>query len=119
MLKVNKWISFSLLGVMTMFAGLPANAGYYKTIYVNDPQPATTIIVNQPVQEKVIVQEKYVEPVEYSSGAAAALGITALVGGIILGVASHNHHKKIHKHSQPSHSGGKGRGKPNNHKHKR
>ncbi len=107
MLKIKKPIVFSLIAVFTMMVGLPANAGYYKTIYVNEPQPATTVIVNQPVQERVIVQEHYVQPMSDSSNAAiTALGIGALVGGIILGVASHNHHKKIqtkhyHKHSKP------------------
>lgn len=96
MLKVNKPIAFSLLIAVTMMAGLPAHAGYYKTIYVNEPQPATTVIVNQPVQEKIVVQEKYIQT--SSDAAVTALGIGALVGGIILGVASHNHHKKIKNH---------------------
>ena len=104
MLTVNKPIAFSLLVAVTMMAGLPAHAGYYKTIYVDEPQPATTIIVNQPVQERVVVQEKYIDTsVDSSNAAIAALGIGALVGGVILGVASHNHHKKSHiKHSPKS-----------------
>ncbi len=97
MLTVNKSIVFSLLTAITMMAGLPAHAGYYKTIYVDEPQPAATIIVNQPVQERVVVQEKYIDTSSDASAAAiTALGIGALVGGVILGVTSHNHHKKRH-----------------------
>ncbi len=98
MFKINKITAFSLIFTFSLLAVVPANAGYYKTIYVNDPVPATTVIVNQPVQERVIVQEKYVEtPVYMSNQAATVLGVGALVGGIILGVTAHNHHKKMHK----------------------
>jgi len=117
MLKVNKPIAFSLLIAITMMAGLPAHAGYYKTIYVNEPQPATTVIVNQPVQEKIIVQEKYIQTSSDASDAAiTALGIGALVGGIILGVASHNHHKKIKNHHYKQHKSSK---RPKGHKGRR
>lgn len=110
MLKVNKPIAFSLLAVVTMIAGLPAHAGYYKTIYVDEPQPATTIIVNQPIQERVVVQEKYVETSnDVATTAITALGIGALVGGVILSAVSHDGHKKIHgkPHHKPSKPVGK------------
>lgn len=116
MIKPNKMIVYSLIAAIVFSASSSAFAGYYKTIYVDDT-PNQTIIVNQPVKEKIIVQEKVVEqPVVYQSNPVLdVLGIGALVGGVILGVTAHNHHKKMHKKHMPLvKHGGHGRkgGKP-------
>ena len=120
MVKPNKMIVYSLIGAFAFSITSPAFAGYYKTVYVEDT-PNQTIIINQPVQEKVIVEEKIVtQPVVYqSSPVAEVLGIGALVGSVILGVSMHNHHKKMSKkhhpksqpkrHHKPSHAKGRHR----------
>ncbi len=103
MLSINKPVVFSLLAVFCCLAGLPANAGYYKTVYVEDTYPQTTVVVNNYETKPVVVEQPVSEANYQMNPALAALGIGAVVGGIILGVSSHNHHKKNHKHPPISH----------------
>ncbi|MBO7244040.1 MAG: hypothetical protein J6V53_01990 [Alphaproteobacteria bacterium] len=96
---MKKKITFGLMITLLTFSCLPAEAGYYKTIYVEDEKPNIVINNIQPTETVVVEKNNYIP--SYDT-AATALGITALVGGVILGVASHNHYKKHHqKHHTP------------------
>ncbi len=102
MFNINKPVAFSLLFAFSFLSVSPAEAGYYKTVYVEDGMPQTNIVINNYETQSRIV-EKHVPVFNYQENPAlTALGIGAVVGGIILGVASHNHHKKIH-HKKPLH----------------
>ena len=96
---MKKKISFTLMAAILSLSCLPAQAGYYKTIYVEDEKP-NVIIQNIQPTETIIVEKNNYTPT-YNSAAAAALGITALVGGVILGVSTHKHYKK---HQPPHHN---------------
>lgn len=96
---MKKKIIYCLMGAFFTLSCLPANAGYYKTIYVEDEKP--NVIINNIHPTETIVVEKNNYSSGYNNPALAALGLTALVGGVILGVASHKHHKKHHKSHHP------------------
>lgn len=87
-------VSATLLASFALVATLPAQAGYYKTIYVEDePQPVIIKeVVQAPAPQTVIVQETNYVPTAYNP-AVAVVGASALVGGVILGSVLHNHHK--------------------------
>ena len=98
---MKKKISFTLMAAILSLSCLPAHAGYYKTIYVEDEKPNIVIQNIQPTETIVVEKNNYTPT--YNSAAATALGLTALVGGVILGVASHNHDKKHHlSHHKPN-----------------
>lgn len=92
---MKKPIIYTLMAAFAGFSCLPAQAGYYQTIYVPDEKP--TVVVQQVTKTEPIVIEKHVQTSSYTDAGLAALGLTALVGGVILGVAGHDHHKKHHK----------------------
>ena len=98
---MKKKISFTLMAAILSLSCLPAHAGYYKTIYVEDEKP-NVIIQNIQPTETIIVEKNNYTPT-YNSAAAAALGITALVGGVILGVSTHKPYKKHHASHHKNH----------------
>ena len=97
---MKKKISFTLMAAILSLSCLPAHAGYYKTIYVEDEKP-NVIIQNIQPTETIVVEKNNYTPA-YNS-AATALELTALVGGVILGVASHKHYKKHHTPHHKNH----------------
>lgn len=94
---MKKKITLTLMATFLCLSCLPAEAGYYKTIYIEEETPNIVIQNIQPTKTVVVEKNNYTPT--YDSSVATALGLTALVGGVILGVASHKHYKKHHKAS--------------------
>jgi hypothetical protein len=92
---MKKIVTFILLTVFCCSSFLPAQAGYYKTIYVEDEKQPNIVINNYTnPTERVVVQKQYTGNSYQMDSALTVLGIGALVGGVILGVSAHKHHKK-------------------------
>lgn len=99
---MKKKITYGLMFTFLTLSCMPANAGYYKTIYVEDEKP--NVVVNHIHPTETVVIEKTNYTPSYNNASLAALGLTALVGGVILSVASHKHHKKHNKvYHKPHH----------------
>lgn len=104
---MKKKIIYCLIASFVTLSCLPANAGYYKTVYIEETQP--NVVINNIHPKETVIVEKNNYTSSYNP-AMTALGLTALVGGVILGVSAHNHHKKHHKYSHakrkdPPHKG--------------
>lgn len=91
-MTLKKLISATLIASFALV--LPAHAGYYKTIYVEDDFQPQPVIVKEVVQapNTVVIQETNYVPATYNP-AIAAVGVSALVGGVILGSVLHDHHR--------------------------
>ena len=99
MLKINKPVVLTLLGVFSVCSVMPAHAGYYKTVYVEDT-PQKTVVINNYVEPTKTVVVHETSSTYQDNPALAILGVGALVGGVILGANMHKKHSK-HKHFEP------------------
>ncbi len=122
MKRSQKSLVFALTTAIALLSVTPASAGYYKTVYVETP--TTPVVVREVVQQPVVVKEtNYISSTpayadDMGIGTIAAVGLTALVGGLIINDVVH-HNKKHHSYRSPTpphHGGGKPGhgGKPGN-----
>lgn len=102
MIKSKKKVSSCLAFMFCAFSVLPVQAGYYKTIYVQDEPVKETVVIRETVenpQNTVIIHENnYVTDTVYTNPIVlAATGISAFVGGMALGAITHSHHHSPHR----------------------
>lgn len=108
--KMKKIINSCVLAAIIVSVVSPVQAGYYKTVYVEDENPKTIVVKETVVEKPVVIKKEYVNNQYAANEALVALGLGAVVGGVLVHAIGHKHkknythkhyikkHKKSHKH---------------------